>query len=94
MREERRDLERHGSTRNGHGHGHGHGNGSSSKEIPARSRTRMVGDWQLQKTLGAGSMGKVKLATNIHTKERVSLATLLCFRTVSLVRELIRIVRG
>ena len=31
----------------------------------------MVGDWQLQKTLGAGSMGKVKLATNIHTREKV-----------------------
>jgi len=36
---------------------------------------RMVGDWQLQKTLGAGSMGKVKLATNVHTKEKVSLST-------------------
>jgi serine/threonine protein kinase len=34
---------------------------------------RMVGDWQLQKTLGAGSMGKVKLATNVITKERVCL---------------------
>jgi serine/threonine protein kinase len=32
----------------------------------------MVGDWQLQKTLGAGSMGKVKLATNINTREKVS----------------------
>ena len=31
----------------------------------------MIGDWQLQKTLGAGSMGKVKLATNVITKERV-----------------------
>lgn len=49
------------------------GNGSSSKEGQSRSRNRTVGDWQLQKTLGAGSMGKVKLATNIHTKEKVSL---------------------
>jgi serine/threonine protein kinase len=32
----------------------------------------MVGDWQLQKTLGAGSMGKVKLATNVNTREKVS----------------------
>lgn len=32
----------------------------------------MVGDWQLGKTLGAGSMGKVKLATNAYSKERVS----------------------
>ncbi len=37
-----------------------------------RSKGRMVGDWQLQKTLGAGSMGKVKLATNVVTKEKVS----------------------
>ena len=37
-----------------------------------RSKGRMVGDWQLQKTLGAGSMGKVKLATNILTGEKVS----------------------
>ncbi|ORX34603.1 hypothetical protein BD324DRAFT_636597 [Kockovaella imperatae] len=34
-----------------------------------RSR-RMIGDWQLHKTLGAGSMGKVKLATNVVTKEK------------------------
>ena len=33
----------------------------------------MVGDWQLLKTLGAGSMGKVKLAQNVFTKERVCL---------------------
>lgn len=41
----------------------------TSKE---RTRGRMVGDWQLQKTLGAGSMGKVKLATSVVTKEKVS----------------------
>jgi len=44
------------------------GNGSASKKRTGR----MVGDWQLQKTLGAGSMGKVKLATNAITKEKVS----------------------
>ena len=45
---------------------------ASSSRQPGKSRARMVGDWQLQKTLGQGSMGKVKLATNIYTKERVS----------------------
>ncbi|WRT63438.1 uncharacterized protein IL334_000343 [Kwoniella shivajii] len=42
--------------------------GSSSKN--SRSKTRIVGDWQLGKTLGAGSMGKVKLAINVLTKEK------------------------
>lgn len=46
------------------------GNGAS-RSARDKARIRMVGDWQLQKTLGAGSMGKVKLATNIHTKEKV-----------------------
>lgn len=40
--------------------------------VKERSRGRMVGDWQLQKTLGAGSMGKVKLGTNVLSKEKVS----------------------
>ncbi len=40
--------------------------------VKERSRGRMVGDWQLQKTLGAGSMGKVKLGTNVVSKEKVS----------------------
>ncbi|TXT13675.1 hypothetical protein VHUM_01042 [Vanrija humicola] len=31
---------------------------------------RQVGDWILQKTLGQGSMGKVKLGVNVHTQER------------------------
>lgn len=39
----------------------------------SKSKYRMVGDWQLQKTLGAGSMGKVKLGVNIHTREKVSI---------------------
>lgn len=41
---------------------------SSSK----RRQYRQVGDWILQKTLGQGSMGKVKLGVNVHTQERVS----------------------
>lgn len=47
--------------------------GHSSSGGGSRSKTkyRMVGDWQLQKTLGAGSMGKVKLGLNIHTREKV-----------------------
>ncbi|WWD22296.1 hypothetical protein CI109_106787 [Kwoniella shandongensis] len=49
--------------------GNGGTSGGSSSRNP-KSRTRMVGDWQLQKTLGAGSMGKVKLATNVVTKEK------------------------
>ncbi|KAK6904883.1 hypothetical protein I203_105702 [Kwoniella mangroviensis CBS 8507] len=44
------------------------GNGSSSRS--GRSKTRIVGDWQLGKTLGAGSMGKVKLAINVISKEK------------------------
>ncbi|ODN96944.1 hypothetical protein I350_07919 [Cryptococcus amylolentus CBS 6273] len=47
------------------------GNGTASPAATkSRSRTRVVGDWQLQKTLGAGSMGKVKLATNVLTREK------------------------
>ena len=37
----------------------------------SRNRGKQVGDWMLGKTLGAGSMGKVKLATNQFTKEKV-----------------------
>ncbi|WVQ76485.1 hypothetical protein IAR50_006153 [Cryptococcus sp. DSM 104548] len=48
----------------------GNGHGAPSPATKPRSRTRMVGDWQLQKTLGAGSMGKVKLATNVLTREK------------------------
>ena len=47
---------------------------SQRNGVKDKASRRMVGDWQLQKTLGAGSMGKVKLATNIVTKEKVSLA--------------------
>lgn len=49
---------------------------ASSNGTPrSKSKYRMVGDWQLQKTLGAGSMGKVKLGVNIHTREKVSIIT-------------------
>jgi hypothetical protein len=49
------------------------GGGSLNGAIKEKvAKSRMVGDWQLQKTLGAGSMGKVKLATHVHTRERVS----------------------
>ena len=47
---------------------------------------RQVGDWQLGKTIGAGSMGKVKTATNVYTGEKVSLARSLSFRKVELIR--------
>lgn len=43
-------------------------NGSSNKP---RSSGRILGDYTLSKTLGAGSMGKVKLATHNITGEKV-----------------------
>ncbi|ORY31949.1 hypothetical protein BCR39DRAFT_524745 [Naematelia encephala] len=43
---------------------------NGEKERERQSRGRMVGDWQLQKTLGQGSMGKVKLAVNVVTREK------------------------
>lgn len=45
---------------------------SSSQQQQQRSRSsRMLGDYTLSKTLGAGSMGKVKLATHNVTGEKV-----------------------
>ncbi|KAL1725395.1 hypothetical protein EV714DRAFT_287932 [Schizophyllum commune] len=41
-----------------------------------RQRTKIVGDYTLGKTLGAGSMGKVKLATHNQTGEKVRATTL------------------
>lgn len=38
---------------------------------PTRSSNRILGDYTLSKTLGAGSMGKVKLATHNVTGEKV-----------------------
>lgn len=36
--------------------------------------TTPTGNWALGKTIGAGSMGKVKLAKNIETGEQVTIA--------------------
>ena len=49
---------------------HGRAEGSSSSK--SRSGTRILGDYTLSKTLGAGSMGKVKLAHHNITGEKVS----------------------
>ena len=56
--------QRYDDTRHGRSEG-----GSSSK---SRSGTRILGDYTLSKTLGAGSMGKVKLAHHNITGEKVS----------------------
>jgi hypothetical protein len=64
----------------GHASRSGAPSASSNGAPRSKSKYRMVGDWQLQKTLGAGSMGKVKLGVNIHTREKVgSNAERLCF---------------
>ena len=47
---------------------HGREGSSSGK---SRSGTRILGDYTLSKTLGAGSMGKVKLAHHNNTGEKV-----------------------
>lgn len=46
-----------------------HRDGSASKQ--SRSANRILGDYTLTKTLGAGSMGKVKLAIHNVTEEKV-----------------------
>lgn len=46
-----------------------HRDGSASKQ--SRSANRVLGDYTLTKTLGAGSMGKVKLAIHNVTEEKV-----------------------
>lgn len=49
-------------------------NGASSSQLPPRRRTTVstpTGQWALGKTIGAGSMGKVKLAKNMETGEQV-----------------------
>jgi hypothetical protein len=64
-------------------------NGSTDRDRPAdepkqrhatsksgRSSNRILGDYTLSKTLGAGSMGKVKLATHNVTGEKVRSAVL------------------
>ena len=62
-RDQRRDDGRPGRTE-----------GSSSNK--SRSGTRILGDYTLSKTLGAGSMGKVKLAHHNITGEKVSIPLL------------------
>jgi len=46
-------------------------NASRGDSAPRKSSSRIVGEYNLGKTLGAGSMGKVKLAHHISTGERV-----------------------
>ena len=50
-------------------------NGSRShrEHRSGRSSTRIIGNYTMTKTLGAGSMGKVKLATHNHTGEKVTI---------------------
>lgn len=47
-----------------------HSSGAAAQGTTKRRQYRQVGDWILQKTLGQGSMGKVKLGVNVHTQER------------------------
>ncbi|TFK38383.1 hypothetical protein BDQ12DRAFT_683581 [Crucibulum laeve] len=51
------------------------GHGTSSSGRPSRSN-RILGDYTLSKTLGAGSMGKVKLATHNVTGEKLAVKIL------------------
>ena len=46
--------------------------GSASRAQKPRSSNRVLGDYTLGKTVGAGSMGKVKLAYHNITGEKVS----------------------
>lgn len=46
---------------------------ASAPRSASRNRGKQVGDWILGKTLGAGSMGKVKLATHQYSREKVGL---------------------
>lgn len=59
-----------------HQQANGSNSGNGNTQLK-KTKVRMVGDWQLNKTLGAGSMGKVKLATNIVTKEKVGMKMLI-----------------
>lgn len=53
-------------------------NGSRShrEHRSGRSSTRIIGNYTMTKTLGAGSMGKVKLATHNNTGEKVILISI------------------
>jgi hypothetical protein len=51
--------------------------GSQPSSTQPRRRTTITtptGQWALGKTIGAGSMGKVKLAKNMETGEQVNIA--------------------
>ncbi|KAG7440976.1 Pkinase-domain-containing protein [Guyanagaster necrorhizus] len=50
--------------------------GSRSNGISNRTQRRILGDYTLTKTLGAGSMGKVKLATHNLTGEQMAVKIL------------------
>ncbi|GAA5979993.1 hypothetical protein JCM10908_001492 [Rhodotorula pacifica] len=66
---------RSGSRRTATAAGTGAESGGSSSQVVvqgARSR-RTLGEWQLTKTLGAGSMGKVKLGVSQVTGEKVAI---------------------
>ncbi|TFK20182.1 Pkinase-domain-containing protein [Coprinopsis marcescibilis] len=56
-------------------HRDSHEQGASSSGRPSRSN-RILGDYTLSKTLGAGSMGKVKLATHNVTNEKLAVKIL------------------
>jgi hypothetical protein len=72
-------------------------NGSTDKERPveepkqrhassttkSRGSNRILGDYTLSKTLGAGSMGKVKLATHNVTGEKVRSAALVTYTSLT-----------
>jgi serine/threonine protein kinase KIN1/2 len=94
-RDRDRDRERSSSRRHREsGRDSGRESGREGREGggASRSRTnRILGDYTLSKTLGAGSMGKVKLATHNVTGEKVCLftfhfnhtLTILSFRSLS-----------
>lgn len=42
-----------------------------ASEVPTPVKRRNLGEWNLEKTIGAGSMGKVKLARHHITGEQV-----------------------
>lgn len=57
------------------------GNGQSNAPTQPKRRTTIstpTGNWALGKTIGAGSMGKVKLAKNMETGEQVIISLLFC----------------
>lgn len=53
-----------------------HRDSSSITNKPTRGSTRVLGDYTLTKTLGAGSMGKVKLAIHNITEEKFAIKIL------------------